>query len=801
MRAKDLRLSVLRPLVAVAAALVLLSCELAPAQTTRPVSVTPGLDGRIIEDVLILGNIQVPTSVIRNVIRSQKGDKYDPATVQRDYQRMFELKKFKSVEAKVEPTTSGGVNVVFEVAEQSLIKKITWHGNVRVATSDLQSATDIKVGQAFDSFRVALAKQAIVDTYREKNFPFAHVDVPIDPLTERGELIYNVVEGPQVRIRKINFIGAVRIGPDDLQKQIKTATWFPIFSAGKFDPEMVEEDMGALRAYYRDRGFFDVRVGRKLVFSPDQSELQIDFVIDEGPRYVVNRISFAGNSKLSDAQLRAGLNLRPGMFYDEDTAKRDVKQIVTDYSPFGFIYADLRQLQTGEHLDDYLTIAPQRIYHPPDRAELLYHIHEGKPFRVGRILVKGNDKSQEKLVLREFRDFQPGQIYNAGAVEDATERLRALPFFKTVTVTPIGDDPQFRDLLVEVSENRTAMFNIGAGVSSSGGITGTLVFSQQNFDITNVPADWRDALSDKAFAGAGQGLRVSFSPGTIYTSADVQFSEPWLFDQPYKFLNDAYYRSAVREAYFDQRLGDQITFGKYFDYQDQGSVSLRGERVSIISIQDPRFRAPEILEGRGSHLLTDVGLQFQRDTTNPGPLPFRDYILTAGAESIGALGGDYHFGRFAFGYSGYQTVYQDLLDRRTILNLRFNVGSIVGRSVFFERFYGGDIGSVRGFRFRGISPRSGRGEDPVGGDFYFTTTAELTFPIYQNVFRGVIFADAGDVENDVRFGVIRAAVGPGVRFSLPIFNQTSIALYFGIPLVRGHGDETQFISFSLSPFQ
>ena len=89
--------------------------------------------------------------------------------------------------------------------------------------------------------------------------------------------------------------------------QIKTKTWFPIFTPGKYDSEQVEEDIGALRRFYADHGFFDVRVGRKLIFSPDQSELQIDFLIDEGPRYIIDRVSFSPGLSLTDAQLRGEL--------------------------------------------------------------------------------------------------------------------------------------------------------------------------------------------------------------------------------------------------------------------------------------------------------------------------------------------------------------------------------------------------------------------------------------------------------------------------------------------------------------
>lgn len=789
---------------AVYAALLLLPCaaassaQNAPPPATQPAnlpatSMRNPLAGLKVESVQIRGNPTVPESLIRNVIRTREGAPYDPATVQEDYQRIFDLKKFENVEAQVEPTSTGGVVVVFVVHEQGLIKKITFQGNSAVDTSALQGAIDIKAGQAVDWFRISLARQSIANLYKDKNYPFAHVEVSPEPVTQRGELIFNIVEGPQVRVRNIRFLGAKSFTDDELRKQVKSATWFPIFNAGKYDPDQIDQDTGALRKFYNDHGFFDVRIGRKLVFSPDQTELQIDFIIDEGPRYVVDHIAFAGNKKLSDVQLREGLNLRPGHYYDDELAQRDVQELVKKYSPLGYIYV---APGTGRTDPDYLTIVPRPVYlREPGRVEMLYLIEEGKPFHVGRIAVHGNDKTQDKVVLREFRDFVPGSLYNSASVQDGLERLRALPYFQAVTATPTGDDPAERDLLITVQEQRTASFNIGAGLSSNGGLSGNIVYQQRNFDITNIPDDWRDILSDKSFTGAGQGLRLSLAPGTIYTSADIRFSEPWLFDQPYQFIDDLYLRDAIRESYTDRRIGNEITFGKYLDYQNSVSLTLRTEQVSIFSVQDPRFRAPEILRQRGTHPLTSVGLQYQRDTTNPGFVTYRGTNFTAGVEGFGALGGDYTFQRYGIGWSGYKTLYTDLLDRQTVLEARLNAGFMTGRSVFFERFYGGDLGSVRGFRYRGISPRSGRGFDPVGGDFYFTGSASVSFPIYQNMFRGVFFADFGDVENDVRVGTVRASFGPGVRFTLPILGSTPISIYFGYPIIKGRNDDTQYISF------
>jgi outer membrane protein insertion porin family len=391
----------------------------------------------------------------------------------------------------------------------------------------------------------------------------------------------------------------------------------------------------------------------------------------------------------------------------------------------------------------------------------------------------------------------PGQLYNSAEVTDAIERLRGTPYFTRVTATPIGNDPKFRDLLVEVEEGKTATFGVGVGVNSNGGVGGNLTYEQRNFDITNWPSSWREVFSDRAFIGAGQTFRASFEPGVKNTNAYLRFTEPWVFDQPYSFSGEVYLRDRVREDYNDNRIGTRLSVGRRFSNTWTGSVNLRLEAIEIDDIEDEEIRAEEILEEEGDHFLTGLGFRVTRDTTTRGLLPARGMTTTGAVEFVGALGGDYTFQKLTLSHDQYFTLHEDLLDRRVILALHADAGYIFGDAPFFEKFYGGGIGSVRGFEFRGISPRSGPDDDRVGGDFILTGSAEVSFPIVAEQLRGVVFADVGTVEEDFELGTIRSAVGAGIRLTLPILGQTPIALDFAFPITKDDDDDTQIFSFSL----
>ena len=761
------------------------------------------LRGRPVEDVRILGNQRVPSAVIQNVVRTKRGDKFDPTTVEEDYRSIYSLRKFANAEAKVEPTVTG-VIVTFIVTEEKQIRAITFRGNTAVNNEALRDTISIGTGEAIDSFRINTARQAIESLYRDKNFPFVHVEVDREHVEKTGELVFNVIEGPKVTIRKVKFLGNRAFTDQRLKDALQTKSWFPIFRPGTFDPETVEDDVASIRRFYEAKGFFDVQVGRKIVFSPDQSEMMVEFVVNEGIRYRISRLEFRGNNTISEVQLRRGLRMTAGQPFDAENAQRDIRQIVREYSPFGFIYESRPQFSNP----DYLRIEPRQVFHrEAGTLDLIYQISEGKPFRIGRILVKGNARTQDKVILRELR-IAPGQMYNSAELADGLDRVRGLPNITpgSISATPIGNDPNYRDILIEVNEQKTAMFTVGAGVNSNGGVGAAITYTQSNFDITDWPESWKDIFTERAFTGAGQLFRVTLQPGTEATNASVLWREPWIFDQPFALTTEAYYRDRLREHYDETRGGGRVTIGHRFDYIHTLSLTLRGEDVNIHDIDDDDefvggipVRAPEILALEGHSTITSAGLMFRRDTSNQGPVPYHGTISQIGWESYGALGGEFTFQKFTAGWDLYHQLYADLVDRRTVLALHIDGGYIPGDDApFFERFYGGGIGSIRGFRFRGVSPRDGFAEDPIGGNFSVTGTAEVSFPLYGDSLRGVVFTDFGDVEEDVRLGTIRSSVGAGIRLVLPIFGQTTpIALDFAMPITKDGQDDTQIISFSL----
>ena len=766
--------------------------EAPPAPPPVAAGAAAELDGLPVVSVDVQGNTQVPDASVLNLVRTRVGEPFDHVTTQEDYQRIDAVRRFGGVTATVE-RVEGGVAVTFRVTEQRPVEAVVFRGNVAVPDDALREAVRIEPGEAVDPFRVGIAKQSIAALYAGRNFPLARVDVDLDEANRTGQLVFVVNEGPNVKIRNIDFVGNDSFSEDALKKRIGSKTYIPILRAGTFDPDQVDDDVAALANYYQGKGYFDVKVGRRLAFSPDQRDVQIEFVIDEGPRYQVNAVTFEGNERLTDEQLRDQLRLTEGEPFDNEVVRRDIDRVVEAYSPLGLLYDP-----TGQSPDTLQVNAVPVFRLEPGSIELRYRINEGRPYRVGEILVRGNSRTQDKVALRELR-VAPGDLYDSAELRDAANRLRSVAAFDDVTITPIGDDPDVRDLLVEVQEAQTGFLTFGIGVNSNGGFGGNITYTQRNFDLLDFPERPGELFTGDAFAGAGQTFRASFEPGNEATNGSILFNEPFLLDQPYSLTAEAYVRDRGRLDYDIRRAGGRLSLGRFLDEERVYSVSVtaRAEDIKIFDIRDEEVRSFQILDAEGHTTLTSLGLTAQRDTRDNRFVPSAGSQIELSWESFGALGGNDTFQRFIATHQVYYTLATDLRDRRVVLEFANDAGFIAGDAPFYERFYEGGIGSIRGFAFRGVTVRDGPAEDRVGGEFTFTGHVQLGFPLVSEQLRGVAFFDYGTVQEEFDLGDLRTAAGVGVRWAIPIFGEVPVAIDFGFPITSQDEDDTQILSFSL----
>ncbi|HUT59680.1 MAG TPA: outer membrane protein assembly factor BamA [Phycisphaerae bacterium] len=742
----------------------------------------------LVVEVKVSGNDRMSTNAILANVKTRAGHTYDDAIVRADERRLLETGRFVSV--SVEKTqTDRGVVVTFVVVERPAISNVVLKGNKKFDNAELTKELGFGAGGPLSRYAAESGRQAILKKYRSDGYYFASVSVDWKAYQDRRELVYTVVEGQQVKVRKVRFQGNHYFSGWKLRWDVSTERRFWPIVKGYLDTEKLQRDVTTIRNLYVADGFLDAEVGRQLEFSDDKKDVRITFVIDEGQRYRINDVVFQGNKVFSDEQLAGRMELHRGEFYTTLALRRDVKVLEGTYGELGYIHA--RVSAKKRFLDPQLP-PPEWARHlgQPALLNLVITVEELDQYRVGQVIIRGNTITQSRVIRRELRIF-PEQLYNTVAVELSEMRLLESRLFGQVSITPVGRAPGVRDALVEVTEGRTANIMFGVGVSSKDGVLGNISFSQRNFDIMGWPSAKRRFWRGEAFKGAGQTFRATLEPGVEMMRFSIDWWEPYLFDRPYSLGVRGFLFNRAREKHDETRYGPVVSVGHMFKNRWYGELSTRLEGIEVTNVASTA--PPEVFQVQGTNMLLGVRGSLSRNRTDSRWMPSKGDSLRLAYEQVL---GDFTFGKATADYHIYKTLYVDALDRKHILAGRATIGQIIGDAPIFERFYGGGLGSVRGFRYRGISPRSAGTMDQIGGDFMVFAGAEYTFPLIAEVLRGVVFLDTGTVEADTEITTYRVSSGFGIRWIIPFFGPVPMSLDFGWPLVKGNQDNTQVFSFT-----
>ncbi|REK17206.1 MAG: hypothetical protein DWQ37_06990 [Planctomycetota bacterium] len=354
---------------------------------------------------------------------------------------------------------------------------------------------------------------------------------------------------------------------------------------------------------------------------------------------------------------------------------------------------------------------------------------------------------------------------------------------------------------VVASEGQTGRFMLGAGVNSNAGLVGSIVLDEQNFDWRRWPTSWEDFRSGRAFRGAGQKLRIEAAPGTEVQRYLFNFSEPFLFDTPVSFGLSGYYFNRIYLNWTEQRLGGRVTLGYQFTPDFSGSLGLRAEDVLLPASSFNPEGVPDLDEAAGRTQLYSARGSLAHDTRDSTFLPTEGHYITTTFEYFE---GTFQYPWFALNFQQHWLLRQrpDGTGRHT-LSYYNQLGFAGSDTPVYERFFAGGFSTLRGFQFRGASPRQDSLTEPgesaiVGGDFQFLNSVEYMFPVTaDDMLKMVAFVDFGTVEESVAmtWDEFRIAPGAGIRVTIPAISAAPIAVDFAVPVKHAEGDLIQNVSF------
>jgi outer membrane protein insertion porin family len=359
-----------------------------------------------------------------------------------------------------------------------------------------------------------------------------------------------------------------------------------------------------------------------------------------------------------------------------------------------------------------------------------------------------------------------------------------------------GNEP-YVILDVDAEETQTGRLMIGAGVNSNAGLVGNIVVDEQNFDILRLPRSWDDVKNGVAFRGAGQRFRLEAAPGTQLQRYMATFQEPYLFDTRIGLSLSASYYTRFFYDWAEARTGGRIGLGYQFAFAPDLSVNagFRGESVEVFNPRVPGV--PDIQSMLGSNALFGFSGGIIHDTRDSPFLPTQGHLATFEFEQV--------IGTFVYPRGILEGRQYFLLNERPDGSGRhvLSIGSVLGMSgpdtPAYDNFFAGGYNTIRGFVFRGASPRQAGSNGQlaiVGGPFQWLNTVEYMYPITaDDTLRGVFFTDFGTVESNVSINNMRVAPGFGFRVTLPAMGPAPIALDFAFPVAYAPYDSKQIFSF------
>lgn len=722
---------------------------------TYPANPAYAQTGPVINQIVVRGNRRVETQTIIGYLRIGTGERYDAFKIDQSFKELFATGLFEDVKITLEGTT-----LVVAVVENPIINRVAFEGNRKLTDTVLAAEVELRARVVLTRTKVQNDVQRILTLYRRSGRFGARVEPKIIQLPQnRVDLVFEITEGDKTGVSRITFIGNKAFSDSDLRKVITTGeTGILSFlrSDDIYDPDRLAADQELLRRHYLRNGYADFRIISAVAeLDHERNAFFITITVDEGQRYSFGAVQIESNVRAIDPELlRGAVHTYEGEVYNLELIDRTLEDLTLEVSKLGYAFAQVRP--RGERDPVTRTVA------------ITFVIDEGPRVYIERINIRGNTRTQDDVIRREF-DLVEGDPYNRVLIDRAERRLNGLGFFKKVSITrEPGSAPDRVIVVVEVEEQPTGQLSLGAGYSTADGVLGDVSISERNL------------------LGRGQFVRLALSASGKRTDIDFSFTEPYFMDRRVSAGIDLFSREVdltSESSYKSRQRGGGVRFG--FPLTPDLSLTTRYQlsREEIADVPATASAAVKAEAGKATTSLVGYTLRF--DTVDNKRNPTNGLYMTL-TQDLAGVGGDVKYLRTTAEARLYQEIYDDLIG---VLRIEgghiFGFGDDVRVSDGF--FKGGE--TVRGFARSGIGPRDGTTGDALGGKTYIAASAEVQFPLYgvpdELGFRGAVFADAGTVfGSDAKGKLYDIAPVDGIPEStITVLDSSSIRSSVGVSIL------------------
>ncbi|HMV83188.1 MAG TPA: outer membrane protein assembly factor BamA [Blastocatellia bacterium] len=717
-----------------------------------------------VEDVEIRGNRRIPKESILYYVQSKPQDRFDQNLANRDLQAILQMGLFDPLGTKlyIEDGPRGGKIIIFQVKEYPLIRDLQYRGMKSATESEVltrfkERRAQISKESQFDPAKANGARLVLKELLAEKGHPNAQVQIEVEDISATTvALIFNVDEGPRVRVKEIEFTGD-RDGFSQRRlrgamKLVKEAGLISTFTSKDiYFREKLLDDIERVRFFLGTKGYLQAKIGEPVVedagtvsggfplpipgLRKSGPGKKISIPVEVGRRYKITKVEEKGVTIFQPGIIKAVSGLKEGDYVDAKKIQENVFKGIKDvYGTQGYIQASV----------DFIPKFTDKTAEEGE-VEIMLEVDEGRQFTLRRLEFIGNTNTRDVVLRREVL-LNEGDPYNKRYWDFSLNRLNQLGLFEEVkekdAITRTNDRDQTVDIDLQVKERGRQEIQLNGGVSG---------FAGSFFGIT---------YSTNNLLGYGESLSLALSGGNRQLSAQFGFTEPYLFGKPiqlgfqlftskYQYIGQGFnfaqanqilqasffgLSSVNADTLFTQRTtGGSVSvsaplalFTKKFPTFARSTRFGLSYSLATNSIQDPKvnrdadpkndipvtFSQPRILTSR---VTPNIYYNTKNGTLDPtnGQSLFLGFSLSGGI-----LGGDVNTFAPSLEYQYFKPVFRRRTEKPHVVAMRLRADhirtfgtpfttqtlSFVGGIPLYERFYLGGEYDIRGYNFRSISP-------------------------------------------------------------------------------------------------
>lgn len=768
-----------------------------PALAAEPSAAAAAFSGKLVTEIRIEGLKRIEQDAVIAKLVTKLGQAIDSDQVRSDIQAIFAMGFFDDIEAKGQDLGGGKAALVYVVRERPVISKLSFEGNERVGTNDLQEVIKVKEWSILDVNRVKEDIALIQKNYEDKGFYLAKVNFEVRPIEKKPdevELVYKINDYDKVQIKKITFLNNKAFSDEQLKaifgETREGGALSFLSSAGNFKESAFKNDLQRLTYWYLDHGYVKFRFENPIVtISDDKRWLFVSIYVDEGEQYSISSYDFSGDLLFPKTELHRELIMKEGETFAITKRNADIQKLTEKYQDLGYAFVNV--------------IPKMDFDDPAKKIRVDYSFEKGNLVYFNEINILGNTKTHDKVIRRELR-IKEGELYSGSKLRQSRENVERLGYFAPGevvfnTVSPSGRN-DLLDVEITIKERSTGTITLGAGYGTAQGLFLTSQVAEINL------------------FGRGQTLNFSlqWSGGEqADRNFNLGFTDPYAFDSRWSAGFDLYYLSyRLPDLFKVRRAGGDIRMGYPLMDYTTAFVTYKLEDMGISEEFNPAGNNQDFVDSdQDAGLLSSVTLSTVRDKRNNRFEPSAGNYQSASLEFAG-LGGDKRFLKWIVNNRIYWSIAGDLVLRNS--TEYGQITAVGGKELpSTEKFFLGGPNNMKGFSAYTLTPRGEEipytqeidGEtitrvyrQPLGGAVEMFSLFELEHPLIKEAgLKGLLFFDVGNVYekfpalNDF---TIRADAGFGIRWFSPI---GPLRFEWGYPIKARPGEDSPVFSFFIGP--